>query len=147
MNNNLQKNVQRLAVSFPPIMHLFHQLAGQVSKLGAFSLAQYRVMMLVYHSGPMSISTLKNKLGIAQSTASEMVERLVQQGLLEREKLKKDQRVTVFRLSGKAVRSLKKRQENMLEVYKQILEPLTAEEQEKLLQAFITILELTQRKE
>ena len=145
MNEKLSQYVQRLAVSFPPIMHFFHHLAGQVSKLGAFSLAQYRVMMLVFHHGPMSISTLKNRLGIAQSTASEMVERLVQQDLLVRAMDKTDRRVTLFRPSPKAVRMLQKRKQNMLTVYQQMLEPLTGAEQAKLVQAFDVILQLTQK--
>lgn len=143
MNETKQDNLQRLAKAFPPVMHLFHHLAGEFSKIGEFTLAQYRVLMLVYHRGPMSIKTLMRQLNIAQSSASGMVDRLVQQGLLQLQKDPADKRVTVFELSAPARLLLKKRMNAMKQVYRKVLEPLDAAQQEELISAFETILRLT----
>jgi len=145
MKNSSNPLVEELASAFPPIMHLFHHLAGQVSKLGEFTLAQYRVLMLVHHQGPMSISDLKNHLNVAQSTASEMVERLVRQKWLRRETCKQDRRVTLFRLTDNASRLLEQRKTDMQQVYQQLLRPLSLDEQRDLVEAMKVIVRLTRK--
>jgi|OpeIllAssembly_1097287.scaffolds.fasta_scaffold1264226_1 DNA-binding MarR family transcriptional regulator len=145
MKKQTNQLVQELALTFPPIMHLFHHLAGQVSKLGDFSLAQYRVLMLVHHLGPMSVSDLKSRLNIAQSSASEMVDRLVRLKLLRRETSTVDHRVTLFRLSDSAAQLLEQRKADMHQVYQQLLQPLSMEEQEELVEAMKVIVRLTRK--
>lgn len=140
-------NVQILAQQFTRLMHLFHHLAGQVSKIGDFSLAQYRVLMLVKHYGPMTINQLQQRLSIAQSSASGMVARLEQSGWLKREKSITDRRLTVFHLTRKAETILQKRMHNMEIVYQKLLEPLSEQEQQQLLAAFATILKLIDNKQ
>ncbi len=138
-------NIQKLAPLFTRLMHLLHHLAGEASKLGDFTLAQYRVLMLVKTMGPMTIKQLQNRLLIAQSSASGIVTRLEQQGWLKREKSAKDRRLTVFHLTRKSESLLKRRMQEMEKVYKKIMAPLSPQEQEQLLEAFATILRLIDR--
>ncbi|MBN2355155.1 MarR family transcriptional regulator [candidate division KSB1 bacterium] len=138
-------HIQRLAPLFTRLMHVLHHLAGQASKIGDFSLAQYRVLMLVMHRGPMSIKQLQQRLMIAQSSASGMVDRLEQQGWLQREKSPADHRLTLFRLTKKAESLLHKRMQDMEIVYRQLMQPLSIPEQEELLSAFETILRLVEK--
>ena len=102
MNKISEENIDRLAKIFPGIMHFFHNIAGQVSRVGEFSLAQYRVLMLLYSRGSLNINELKNELGIAQSSASGMIDRLMAQELVIRDKLPTDRRITVLKLTNKA---------------------------------------------
>ncbi len=138
--NSFEQNVNKLSKTFTPLMHIFHHVAGEVSKVGEFSLAQYRVLMLIYHDGPISISDLKMRLNIAQSSASEMVDRLVQQKFLHKEKAEKDRRITMLRITAKTGLLLKKRMSSMQDVYRKILKPLTPAEQKELVQASQLIL-------
>jgi DNA-binding MarR family transcriptional regulator len=137
--------VAHLEALFPPIMHLFHNLAGQVSRLGDFSLAQYRVLMLVYHHGPMSITSLCRQASSAQSSASELVDRMVKQSLLQRDKDPKDKRVTLFSLTPKGRKLIEQRKKNMRLVYQRLLNPLNESQREELIEAFATVLRLTRQ--
>jgi DNA-binding MarR family transcriptional regulator len=123
-------------------MHFFHNIASEASKGADLTLAQYRVLMLVKHRGAMSINDLRNQLSIAQSTASEMVDRMVQQNLLVRKKDPKDRRITLFKLSNKAEKILERRKDMMEDGYRKVLEPLSDNEQIELVEAFETILRI-----
>ncbi|OGB68335.1 MAG: hypothetical protein A2Y94_15730 [Caldithrix sp. RBG_13_44_9] len=127
------------------MMHIFHNLAGEVVKLTDFSLAQYRVIMLVYRHGSMSINDLKQALNIAQSTASEMIDRLIQQRALKKQINPNDRRITLFTLTPASRRKIEQHLSSIRNIYHKILTPLSAQEQKKLLEAFETILSLLQK--
>lgn len=145
MAPQFEENITRFARAFLPIMHIFHNLAGQVVKLTDFSLAQYRVLMLVHRRGSMSVNQLKESLNIAQSTASGMIDRLVQQKHLYRRKHPHDRRVTLFKLTPKTEKKLQEHLSSMENIYRNILEPLTPAEQRQLVESFETILALLQK--
>jgi len=138
------QTIENFARSFTGVMHLFHNLASGVSRGANLSLAQYRVLMTVHHYGPMSINQLHERLNIAQSSASEMVDRLVRRGMLSRAKDPHDHRITIFRLTEKTHDILKKQKNMMQDVYRRVLEPLTSAEQQELSEAFEKILKLLQ---
>ena len=142
MDKNFTTNLERFANAFIPMMHFFHNIASEASKGADLTLAQYRVLMLVKHRGAMSINDLRNQLSIAQSTASEMVDRMVQQNLLARKKDPKDRRITLFKLSKKAEKILERRKDMMEDGYRKVLEPLSDNEQIELVEAFETILRI-----
>ncbi|HGY57242.1 MAG TPA: MarR family transcriptional regulator [Caldithrix abyssi] len=141
------RNIQRLSEAFPPVMHFFHHMAGQVSKIGEYSLAQYRVLMLLHHHERMTVGDLHHALNTAQSTASEMVNRLVKQGLVERERDPDDGRRTVLKLSPGAKKDLLNRMEAMTEVYREILRNFSREEQEELIHSLEEIARILNKKE
>lgn len=141
----MAENLERFSKAFTPVMHFFHNIASEVSKGSEFSLAQFRVLMIVYHYGPMSVNQLKNGLNIAQSTASELVERLVQQEMLYREKNARDRRITQFSLTEHAKKIIENQKKQIKFCYRKILEPLTPEEQSQLVQAFETIYQIVEK--
>lgn len=147
MSKTTAQNISRLSQAFIPMMHIFHNLAGEVVKLTDFSLAQYRVVMLVYRHGSMSINELKNSLNIAQSTASEMIDRLVQQNVLQKKVDPADRRITLFTLTPTARRKIEHHFSSISNIYHKILSPLNSAEQKKLLESFETILALLQKEE
>jgi DNA-binding MarR family transcriptional regulator len=140
-----EENLQRLAQAFLPIMHIVHQMALDVVRLTNFSLAQYRVLMLVYRQDSMSITQLKEYLHIAQSTASEMIERLVQQKTLLRENDPQDRRITLIRLTPRTRRFLQDHLASISNIYNKILDPLNPDEQLRLVEGFETILALLEK--
>jgi DNA-binding MarR family transcriptional regulator len=114
-------------------------------KLTDFSLAQYRVIMLVYRHDSMSINDLKRALNIAQSTASEMIDRLVQLKALKKQTDLNDRRITLFTLTPASQRKIEQHLSSIGNIYNKILTPLSVQEQKKLLEAFETILYLLQK--
>lgn len=147
MNILPEENIKRLAQVFPGIMHFFHNIAGQVSKFGEFSLAQYRVLMFLFSRDHLTINHLKHELGTAQSTASGMIDRLVQQGLVRKEKNPNDLRQTVLVLTPKAKSIIRQRMDSMTEVYQKILSDFSEEEQVVLIDALEQIFQVLQTKQ
>ncbi|MFZ0388939.1 MAG: MarR family transcriptional regulator [Calditrichia bacterium] len=145
MSDELKIRIDRFSRAFLPIMHMFHNLAGEVVKLTDFSLAQYRVLMLVFRRGSVSVNQLKNNLNIAQSTASEMLDRLVKQGFLNRSKDPADRRLTLFSLSAKADQVLHDHLSSIGNIYQNVLSPLETAEQEQLVAAFEQVMNLMQK--
>ena len=136
MSQRTEKNIQILAGIFPEIQRFFHNVSIQVSKTGEFTLAQYRVLSLLEHFEKMTVNDLKNHLNMAQSSASGLVERLEQLGLIKKKTDARDKRVTELTLTAKAKRILRKRADSMVGVYRKILGPLSYKDQKLFLDSF-----------
>lgn len=140
MKNNTQSNARRLDELIIPVMQMMHRFSAQISKLEDITIAQHRALMMVYHLGTMTIKQFQENLYIAQSTASETVERLVHLGWLKNSKDPKDRRSTIFSLTEKADRLLKEKEAKRIKILEKALEPLSDEEQRKFLESFELLL-------
>ncbi len=65
------------------------------------SMAQFGVLHMVYRNNGQAISSLGEDLGVTSAAASQMIERLVQQGLLERCEDPRDRRVRQVALTAR----------------------------------------------
>jgi DNA-binding MarR family transcriptional regulator len=147
MAHSIKNKIQRLSKAFPIVMHSFHNLAGEVSKTGEFTLAQYRILMLLHHRGAMTVNAVRQTLNTAQSTVSEMVDRLMAQELVARGENPQDRRQTILQLTGQGQRIITERMSSMEKVYGRILEDLSEDEQEQLISSFENISKILNRKQ
>lgn len=147
MSKKTDQNIKQLALIFPSIQRFFHNISIEVSKTGEFTIAQYRALSLLDHFRQMTVNDLKSHLNIAQSSASGLVERLEQLGLIERKSDKKDKRVTVLNLSPKAKKILKKNNDSMDGVYKNILEQMDYNDQKLFIDSFRNLTRLIEKME
>ena len=145
MANRTEKNMQKLAVIFPQIQRFFHNISIEVSRTGQFTIAQYRVLSLLDHIGKMTVNDLKKNLNIAQSSASGLVDRLEQLGLIKRNPGEKDKRVTELKLTAKAKRILRKKNDSMDGVYRNILEQLNYNDQKLFVDSFTNLMNLIEK--
>ena len=67
---------------------------------GDLTLPQLRVVFLLEHAGGLSMSSLAEALGKAQPTVTGLVDRLVENGLVERAEHSADRRVIIARLTA-----------------------------------------------
>jgi MarR family transcriptional regulator, organic hydroperoxide resistance regulator len=82
------------------------------------TMAQFKVFLTLNFEGEVPISKLAHTLGISHPTASHLVERLVQAGLVERVELAADRRYTLARLTSQGtmmVQRLRQGRENHLQ--------------------------------
>lgn len=147
MTKRTEKNIQKLAVIFPQIQRFFHNISIEVSKTGKFTIAQYRVLSLLDHFGEMTVNDLKRQLNIAQSSASGLVDRLEQLGLIKRNPSDKDKRVTELKLTSKAKRILRRKNSSMEGVYRNILEKLNYKDQKLFVDSFTNLIQLIEKME
>ncbi|NOZ61065.1 MAG: MarR family transcriptional regulator [Calditrichaeota bacterium] len=136
MDKTLNENMERFYKSFISVMHFFHNIAVDVSRVSDFSLAQFRVLMVVHHFDSLSVNELKQQLNIAQSSASEIIDRLVQQQMLKREKDPEDKRKTRLILTPRAKKLIQTQRERIKDYYRTILEILDEKDQTRLVDSF-----------
>jgi DNA-binding MarR family transcriptional regulator len=78
------------------------------------SLAQLRVLMLIRTKGQVTIRELSEQLGVSPPSASAMVDRLVEKGLLSREPSQEDRRKVVVSISPQALNDIQRLEEEIL---------------------------------
>jgi DNA-binding MarR family transcriptional regulator len=97
---------------------------------------QYRALTVIRELGECSVNDLANRLGIAQSTTSQLVDRLVKSGYVSREIFARDRRRMVVKLSKSGSQIMERRKQSLLKVYSRILQMLEEDDQAMLEDAF-----------
>lgn len=98
---------------------------------GELSMAQLHAIHVVRQHGPMAMGELAERLGITAPSASVMVDRLVEKGLLCREHCTKDRRRVVVSISSTAVEGIKRAEEGALSVFIELVKKLGPETVQK----------------
>ena len=123
-------------------MESFHSLGTSISRIPDLTLPQFRLLLFLQEHQTGTINEIAASLGIAQSTASELVTRMVKAGLVVRDIHPQDRRVMQVKLSQRA-RDLLRQSEAALETsFRQLLSHMSAEEREAFVQSFETIARL-----
>ena len=97
---------------------------------------QYQVLTVIGALGSCSVNELAEKLRLAQSTTSQLVDRLVRGGFVNRDTSPEDRRRIVVTLSKTGTRMMERRRESLLRAYEGILSSLDEKDQEMLEDAF-----------
>ena len=97
---------------------------------------QYQVLTVINTLGSCSVNELAAKLRLAQSTTSQLVDRLVRAGFVNRETSQADRRRIEVTLSKTGTRMMERRRESLLHAYEGILSSLDEEDQKMLEDAF-----------
>lgn len=111
----------------------------QFSRTANVSISQLGALMRLYHGQACGVSDLGDHLGISSAAASQMIERLVQQGLLARSEEPSDRRVKRITVTPAGRRLI----EDGIAVRQRWLETLTASftsEQQDLIIRALTLL-------
>ncbi len=94
---------------------LAKQKAGE--KFMELSAAQYRCLLTVRICGKVTVGELARRLGVSPASASVMVERLVEKGMLKRTRSKQDRRKVMVTLTAQAEKFADSLEEHMLHVF------------------------------
>ena len=97
---------------------------------------QYQALTAIRELGECSVNDLADRLGIAQSTTSQLVDRLVKSGYVSREIFAGDRRRMVVALSKSGAKMMEHRKQSLLKAYTRILLMLDENDQEMLEDAF-----------
>ncbi len=103
------------------------------------SVAQMHTLMTVQSCGESTITNLATLLGVSPPSASSMVERLVDKGLLHRERSRKDRRKVVVRLSRRAVEHVERMEGAVLATFVDLVEKVGPETAEKWCEVFARV--------
>ncbi len=82
-------------------MHRSMRGWSHFAKSTGLSMPQFSILMQLHHKGPCGMSAIGERFDISAAAASQLVEKLVQAGYLERTEDPADRRAKLLALSGK----------------------------------------------
>jgi len=125
------------------IISLFPKIMGSIAKMhpsGKYGVDltfnQYQALTFIHELKECSVNELAMKLKIAQSTTSQLVDRLVKAGLVNREIQSTDRRKMLVSLSKTGKEMMDKRTKSLRESYQKILSMLDEADQQMFEEAF-----------
>lgn len=137
-----KEGAQKLAVLAPKIMNAFHDLGRQHPDKEKLSMRQFQALIILKANKTLSVSKLCEKLSLAPSTGTELVNRMISLGFIEKSQEKDNYRHVFVGLSEKGEGLLKKREQALTDMFGRFLEPFAPEDQEKFIHSFETIGEI-----
>ena len=132
----------RLADAILLIGKVFHSVMTNPAEREELTLRQIEVIEIVEAHPAINISELADRLRLANSTVSELVQRLVESGHLERMQNPENRREVLVSLNVKGRDFLEQRHKNVLRSLEMMLGKLSGDKSERFGRALQTIAEL-----
>lgn len=112
------------------MQHVLHERAHAAKAIG-LSMPQLGIIMQLHHRGNCGISDLSERFDITNAAASQLVDKLVQSGLIQREEDPHDRRVKRVDLTEKGKDFIQHGMENRYRWTEGVAQKLSAEEREQ----------------
>jgi DNA-binding MarR family transcriptional regulator len=135
LDRDLREKVEWIALVFPRTVRAM-QGAGLESDPTNLTVSQWDALFVLEDREPCSLSELTKALGITQSSSSELIDRLVKAGYVEREPKPENRRMLSLKLTEAARQLVGRRKEALFSHFKEAISRLSPEDQAELLSAF-----------
>ena len=109
-------------------MHRSFRGWGLFAKSTGLSMPQFSILMQLHHKGVCGVSDISERFDITNAAASQLVDKLVQSGLIQREEDPQDRRAKLLNLTDKGQDLIQQGIEERYRWVDQLAERLTAEE-------------------
>ena len=126
----------RMAILAPRIMGAFHSLNRRHPAGAAITMRQYQTLILLSVHVHLTVTELCDKLMLAASTGTELVNRLLQMDLVEKQNEEGDRRQVGIRLTAVGREVMEQRQRDMVDMFERLLTGFTPDEGAELVAAF-----------
>jgi DNA-binding MarR family transcriptional regulator len=136
------ERIARIAEMYPQIMKVMGRIRSTLHEGMDLSYNQFKMLLAINDKGICPLTALAAELSIAMSSASEMVDKLVNLGLVCRSVDSESRRRVTIRLSEKGEDLISELQKGIVENYRSLLERLNEDEQERLVNALETLVEI-----
>jgi DNA-binding MarR family transcriptional regulator len=120
-------------------MHKSMRERAHFAKATGLSMPQFGILMQLHYRGNCGISDIGERFDITNAAASQLVEKLVQSGLIQREEDPNDRRARLLNLTDRGREFIQQGIEERYRWVNQLAAKLTAEERTKVTEA-LTIL-------
>lgn len=137
--------IERLECLYPELLGRMGRLRTLVHEGLDLTYNQYKTLLTIAASGRCSLGDLGRELEVAMSSASQMVDRLVGQGLVERQQDADNRRQVIIRLTPSGQALIGELRSGILDRYRKLLRQLEPGEQEELVAAFETIARILEK--
>jgi DNA-binding MarR family transcriptional regulator len=116
-------------------MHRSMRGWNHFAKSTGLSMPQFSILMQLHHKGPCGMSQVSNRFDITAAAASQLVEKLVQAGYLDRAEDPADRRAKLLTLSAKGEKLIQQGTEERYRWMDDLTSKLSREEQAKVVEA------------
>ena len=117
-NATTDERIERVDELLSEVQRRAFRLASIVSRESSLTVQQFLALAYLTDRGGRAVNDLRNALGIAQSTASELVTRLERGGYVLKERDPRDARSLRVELTPKGREAVRKRRRSAREYYK-----------------------------
>jgi DNA-binding MarR family transcriptional regulator len=126
-------------------MHRSMRGWGQFAKSIGLSMPQVSILMQLHYKGSCGLSQISERFDISAAAASQLADKLVQAGYLERDEDPSDRRAKLLRLSENGSKLVKKGIEERYRWMENLTASFTVEEQKKIVDALEMLTEAVHR--
>ena len=137
--------IHTIARLYPRLMRAMGHLRGAVDETMDLTYNQYKTLLSLSDMGPCTLNALSRELEVATSSASQMVDRLVAMGLVERSSALGDRRSLVLMVSVDGENLLESVKEEILLRYQELFRHLGPAEQANLAGAIHTLVRILEK--
>ncbi len=130
---------QSLRAWMDAFMHRSMRGWSQFAKSTGLSMPQFSILMQLHHKGPCGMSEIGERFDITAAAASQLVEKLVHAGFLERAEDPNDRRAKLLTLSVKGGELIKQGVEERYRWMDDLASSLNAVDQKKVSEALILL--------
>ena len=116
-------------------MHRSWRNWNHLAKSNGLSMPQFGILMQVHHRGNCAIGNISEHFDITNAAASQLVDKLVQGGLIQREEDPQDRRVKVLNLTDKGRKFIQQGIEERHRWVDKLAGKLSSEERAKVMEA------------
>ncbi|GFE62272.1 MarR family winged helix-turn-helix transcriptional regulator [Geobacter sp. AOG2] len=136
------EQIERIAQLYPVIMRVMGRIRSIVHEGMDLTYNQYKMLLTIYDKGNCTLNVLAKELQIAMSSASEMVDRLVNLGFVYRTVDEDNRRQVMIYTTEKGEELIRELRLGIVENYRTLLERLPPKDQERLVVAFESLAEI-----
>lgn len=116
-------------------MHRSWRSWNHLAKSSGLSMPQFGILMQVHHRGNCAIGDISEHFDITSAAASQLVEKLVQGGLIQREEDPQDRRAKMLNLTDKGRKFIQQGIQERRRWVDELAAKLTAEDRAKVAEA------------
>ena len=138
---------QTLRAWMDTFMHRSMRGWSHFAKSTGLSMSQFSILMQLHHKGPCGLSEIGERFDISAAAASQLVDKLVQAGYLERTEDPTDRRAKLLALSDKGKELINQGTEERHRWMDDLTSKLSTEEQAKVVEALNILTEAAQTME
>jgi DNA-binding MarR family transcriptional regulator len=128
-------------------MHRSMRGWSHFAKSTGLSMPQFSILMQLHHKGPCGVSEISERFDVTAAAASQLVDKLVQAGYLERTEDPTDRRARLLTLSAAGTQLINRGTEERYRWMDDLASTLSVEEQEKVNEALILLTQAVEKME
>lgn len=144
MGERVEK-IEKIAALYPRIMRVMGRIRTTLHEGMDLTYNQFKMLLTINDRGSCPLTALAAELHIAMSSASEMVDKLVNLGLVRRTADAESRRRVIIQATEKGEALIVELQQGIIDNYRLLLGKLQEEDQERLIKALETLVEVLGR--